>query len=659
MQNWLILVTIVSMLLCRCAPTVAQPYAPTGAPFAAPTAAPSIPPAPKELPPIYTRQSVFAIPFKIDTPRSSSQRPVGVQLHVSEDGGNNWRLYEQVDPAASKFTFQAPHDGDYQFFVRTLDAAGRLQPATPPAGELRVIVDTLAPRLELQATQSSTGEVLVNWRMLDRHLRPESFRLEYQSRGETSWNPVAVPAPMAEQRVDSGEITFWPGAEANEIVVRAQVIDEAGNPAIAQQPLAAEREGTRTPALPAASRKGNSEQDPPADSRGWQSIDDQSNPGSVRWQPDESAQYPLVRQTRPPAEEVGPPAAAEPIGPGERLPDLTGTPSRSGPFENTSTGPSRLPPIAAPSRSEPPPASYYEELPPAAKTRPAETVVDTGPTTSPWAAGKSPPPTTGPDMTVDALKQAFSNEPKINAPVKPDKPQPGAASAKLNLDQLPPGEQPLMVNSRRFEFDYEVESASTIGISKVEVWGTRDGGRTWSSFGVDEDKRSPVSVAVDGEGLYGFRLVVHAARGLESAPPGPGDEPDIWVGVDRTQPTVQLLEATAQAGEGLGALQIRWQAEDEMLADTPISIYYSHSPAGEWTSIAEGIDNDGEYLWNIDQQVPERIYVRVEARDAAGNVATAETSDPVSLAKLRPQGRIREVRPSKDARRNTTWNIVR
>src|SRR5690606_2846468 len=97
--------------------------------------------------PLFTRQTVFAIPFKIDA-SAGGQRPAGVQLHLSDDGGRTWRLYEQVEPGASKFNFRADHDGDYQFFVRTLDSAGQLQPAAPPQAELRVVVDTLAPRLE-------------------------------------------------------------------------------------------------------------------------------------------------------------------------------------------------------------------------------------------------------------------------------------------------------------------------------------------------------------------------------------------------------------------------------------------------------------------------------------------------------------------------------
>lgn len=648
LRNWLLLAVTLGVASSCCALCLAQPLAPASAPYAASTTLQPPAAAPAALKPIYTRQSVFAIPFKVDGTASGSQRPVGVQLHVSEDGGVSWRLYEQVDPGASKFTFHAPYDGDYQFFVRTLDAAGRLMPPNPPAGELRVVVDTLAPRLDLEAKQAPSGEVAVNWRMLDRHLRPESFRLEYQAPGETTWRPVAVPHPMAGQRVDSGEVTFWPGSDAAKVLVRAQVIDEAGNPAVAQRELSTATSPANTNIHTAASRK-----DPQhaADESAWQSIDDQPSPGAVRWQP-QAATEPLRPPARATVEEIGPPAAVESIGPGQPLPALTNSGPRSAPqFGHASTA-SRLPPVAPSADREPPPASFYEELPTQEPVAPPKQATPP-PATAGAIVPADEPRHPKPDNTVDALKQGFeASGPSLG-------PLPGTARSNFNWDHLPPGEEPLMVNSRRFEFDYEVEAAGTVGIAKVEVWGTRDGGQTWSSYGVDADNRSPVSVAVEQEGLYGFRLVVQAASGLGSVPPRAGDTPDIWVGVDRTKPTVKMVDAAAEPEQGYGILRIRWQADDAKLSPNPINISYGEKPGGPWVSIADNLDNVGEYAWKIDRQLPDKVYLRVQARDAAGNTAFDESSDPVSLVRLRPQGRIREVRPAQEAQRNSSWSIVR
>ena len=48
---------------------------------------------------------------------------------------------------------------------------------------------------------------------------------------------------------------------------------------------------------------------------------------------------------------------------------------------------------------------------------------------------------------------------------------------------------------------------------------------------------------------------------------------------------------------------------------------------------------------NANHRVPERIYVRLQVRDQAGNVAVTQTSEPLTLVN-RPRVRVREVRPA-------------
>jgi hypothetical protein len=58
-------------------------------------------------------------------------------------------------------------------------------------------------------------------------------------------------------------------------------------------------------------------------------------------------------------------------------------------------------------------------------------------------------------------------------------------------------------------------------------------------------------------------------------------------------------------------------------------LFYSSRPTGPWTPIATSIENRGEYTWPIERHVPRRVYLKLEARDAAGNVAAFQTSEPV------------------------------
>ena len=194
-----------------------------------------------------------------------------------------------------------------------------------------------------------------------------------------------------------------------------------------------------------------------------------------------------------------------------------------------------------------------------------------------------------------------------------------------------------------FELDYEVDSVGSSGVAKVELWGTRDGGRHWSNFGADNDNRSPLAVSVDGEGLYGFRVVIHSGNGLSGQPPRDGDLPEVWIGIDLTRPVARIT--ALDPGLDGGELVIRWEASDALLEPRPISLLYSDQPRGPWLPIASGLENSGSYQWRLDNSAQERIYVRLEVRDEAGNVGSYETPDPVSLDRQRPQGRIRGVRP--------------
>ncbi|MFW5693347.1 MAG: hypothetical protein ACOCWL_03940, partial [Thermoguttaceae bacterium] len=203
------------------------------------------------------------------------------------------------------------------------------------------------------------------------------------------------------------------------------------------------------------------------------------------------------------------------------------------------------------------------------------------------------------------------------------------------------------VNARLFELEFDVESVDPSTISHVELWATRDSGRSWRSVSLHQDGRSPILAKVDEEGTYGFQIVVHGRSG-PGRKPQPGDKPDIWVRVDLTKPVARIVSAEEGTGSEAGHLVILWTAEDEELAAAPISLAYSNRPGGPWTSIARQLANSGRYAWPLPAGEQGPIYLRLEARDAAGNLAEFETSQPVVLDRAPPRVRVREVRPLSD-----------
>ena len=133
--------------------------------------------------PIFTRQGRFAIPFQVETPPAKVSPPTKIRLFVSENEGHNWHLDGEVAPTEKGFDFRTAHDGEYWFTIRSVDAQGRSYPDGAYDPQLRVIVDTLAPRLDLRAERGADGEIIARWDVLDTAIDPATFKLEYQVAG--------------------------------------------------------------------------------------------------------------------------------------------------------------------------------------------------------------------------------------------------------------------------------------------------------------------------------------------------------------------------------------------------------------------------------------------------------------------------------------------
>jgi hypothetical protein len=205
----------------------------------------------------------------------------------------------------------------------------------------------------------------------------------------------------------------------------------------------------------------------------------------------------------------------------------------------------------------------------------------------------------------------------------------------------PTAHRPRLTNSRRFSLDYDIQTVGPEGVSAVELWGTTDQGRTWTKWGSDPDKASPFDVEVNHEAVYGFRIVVVGKNGLATSTPQSGDSADIWVGVDLTRPTARLTGAAYGQAEAAGKLDIRWQADDTNLGSRPITLSISDRPDSKFTPIAAGLPNTGQYFWEYDPRSPRQIYLRLEVRDDAGNIAIDQLTEPIKVEGLEPKGQIR------------------
>ena len=239
---------------------------------------------------------------------------------------------------------------------------------------------------------------------------------------------------------------------------------------------------------------------------------------------------------------------------------------------------------------------------------------------------------------VDKLAGPPSSSMPIYNPNKP--PAEPARSTYVQTSAAHKGVPQQIVNKYRFRLNYDVQAIDPSGVARVVLWMTRDGGQSWQSHSTDQDNQSPFPVAVQEEGSYGFKVVIHSHDGLAGKAPSSGESPDMFVHVDVTKPKVQIMSAPYGRGDKVGHLIINWLAFDQQLVSHPIRLAYSTTLSGPWTTIAQNIENTGSHAWKVPQHIPRQIYLRIEARDAAGNATAYELQSQVDLSGLTPRGRV-------------------
>jgi hypothetical protein len=215
-----------------------------------------------------------------------------------------------------------------------------------------------------------------------------------------------------------------------------------------------------------------------------------------------------------------------------------------------------------------------------------------------------------------------------------------SADASRDDSATQPGKR--WVNSRQISLNYEIKDQGPSGVSTVELWSTRDG-RNWVKYKEDTEHKPPLVFSVEEEGVYGFTLLVKSGVGLGERPPKAADAPQVWVEVDLTKPIVHWINVDVGRGTESGNLTITWKASDKNLGRDPVTISYGADTQGPWTPIAKQIENQGRYVWHMPAGVPYKFWVKVEAKDKAGNVGSAQTMDAVIVDLHQPKGLITNI----------------
>jgi hypothetical protein len=594
---------------------------------------------------IGTNLRAFGIPFSVTDP---GERYVEVQLYMSRDRGQSWSFHSRQPSRATEFPFESRGDGEYWFAIRTLDRDRQLHPAGAMRPELKIIVDTVQPVLDFRIQTDASGRITCRWRAEDEHLDPQATRISFRPliATEDSGNEwLSVPyQPVAEPVDDvfADQYAWWPEPRSAEVLVQLAVSDIAGNQAIEERQIALPFNGPRA-GQPGQSAPGlqSANGNLPGQSSGLFEVSSTTqSPGPQGL----AVQRPVVDDAGLPAPDQG------------TQPQLYGATGQITSAPPPVTSPGGAPSIAWNSTS----AGGSGRVPAIASGQPE------APDYRPWLQGEQEPSSPHladrdagqPGMQPQRDPQSVMARPVSMVPQPPGPGQAlqtgeaadgGGAGRTTHGEALHSGSDRMgsirYVNSRRFRLDYSLESLDPGQISKVVLWSTSDQGQTWTAWAEDTDNESPFPVEMNTAGLFGFRIVFHTSDGLAGRAPARGDDADLWIAIDLDPPVARLSGAPYGRGAEAGNLVIQWEASDAMLRNGPVRLSWSTGRDGPWTLIGDGIPNHFRYAWKPDSQVPDRVHLRLDVTDAAGNIATSTTDEPVILTGLIPRGRILDVQP--------------
>jgi hypothetical protein len=187
-------------------------------------------------------------------------------------------------------------------------------------------------------------------------------------------------------------------------------------------------------------------------------------------------------------------------------------------------------------------------------------------------------------------------------------------------------------------------------VKKIEVYITQDEGQTWYKYSETLNSNPPLQLDLPArDGLYGFRMVLYSGVGQSEGPPRPGDPPDFRLLVDRTPPQINVFEPSLDPTQP-NALVIRFKATDANLVPGSVALYWRSRMDQPWQPLATDPPHPSaqtagvqECSWIITPDVPNSVYLRVTAKDQAGNVGEFVTRDPVTVDLNKPVARFKAI----------------
>ncbi len=512
-------------------------------------------------------------------------------LYASQDQGETWGQVSRITPDQREFSYTLPVDGSFWLRVAVVTRAGKQEPENlyKVQPHQKIVVDTLKPLVRITSAVRNGTEVAVGWEIREDHPDWSTFRLEYTTIPGGPATPVQAAPGL------TGLARFNPSTNGT-VVVRLVLKDKAGNESVVTADVTG-RDAFGTAAAPLPSTV------PP---------------------------LPQTAIAPPPANEITT-ALAQFQSPPQVVPPPIVDPIASLPIDS---------PPAVPSN---PPAKTAQHLErPKTLTMPAPL--------HPVGTPRGWTPASAPVYQPQERPIASTDVPVVQAQY-----QPPATTHAVQRKPLPTLQY---VNSPEVVLEYELSKVGSSGVGSVDIFLTQDDGQNWDHVASDpmvigkrEGGRHQGIVELPGDGVYGFSLVVKSQAQLkqdmanqDKRPKSPrgGDVPEIRVEVDTVPPTAEMFSPRRDTTKP-NSLLLVWTASDKNLGSNPVTLEWAERRDGPWSPIANNIANSGKHSWQLPNQLPVQVYMRLRVKDLAGNEGVAVTPDPQLVDLSEPEGRLLNV----------------
>ncbi|MFG0268094.1 MAG: hypothetical protein ACF8AM_23500, partial [Rhodopirellula sp. JB055] len=181
-------------------------------------------------------------PHSVPSPQANPYAEVGTR-NLSGVAPGQWKLLDRQPPDARQFHIRESGEGTFWFATRTLDVNGRPYPPGPIVPELKVVVDTEGPKIDLRADADADGRVVAKFSIQDA-TEVRQLTVHYVTDTTRRWQLATL-----EREGNIGRLQLHPEDDWKQLSLRLRALDQAGNETIVselvQKPRVASKATTR------------------------------------------------------------------------------------------------------------------------------------------------------------------------------------------------------------------------------------------------------------------------------------------------------------------------------------------------------------------------------------------------------------------------------